>query len=223
MLYACPRVAALDQHVERGAEVLHMHPVPDLCATAPHRHRAASQRPQCPPRNRLLRVLPLTEAVRGSRHDHPQPVRPRQREIVCERLAAGVGACRRTLPVQLVLLAERLGCAGPVDLVGRDVHDQLRVRLLGGVEHSPGALDVRVVEALRRRLAPGHVRLGGEVHDHGGAAADDDIRERLLGDVGVDRLDRFGEAGQPPRVARVGAHVHVHHALASGGGAPYEL
>ena len=61
------------------------------------------------------------------------------------------------------------------------------------------------------------------MHDHVRSARNDDVPKRLTGDIGADRLDRTGDAAQPPRVARVGADVHVHHVFASAGGPSYEL
>ena len=173
MLYAVPALPRSISTSQRRARVVHVHPVAHLAAVAPHRQRAAPQRADRPAGHRLLRVLPRAEAVRRPGHDHVEPLRRvGEREVVGQRLAAGVRRWSPApSPAQLVLLAERLARAGPVHLVGRDVHDPLRPGRVGRVEHRRACPRRWCGRSGPAPLAAGHVRLGGEVHDHVGPAA----------------------------------------------------
>ena len=153
----------------------------------------------------------------GPRDDDVDPVGIRARQIVGDRLRAGVGAGRKPLARELVVLAERVGGARAVDLVGRHVHDPARPGLRRGVEHRAGAGDVRVEEDLRGVLAPGHVRLGGEVDDERGPLAPHDVLDLGRCDVGTHGLDKpRRHPGQPALVARIRVEVDVQDRLAVG-------
>ena len=216
-------LAPLCEQAQGRDGVLDEHPVPHLAAVAPHRQALAAEGPSRPPRHGLLGVLPRPDAVGGAGHDDVDPVGVGEREVVGERLRAGVGAGRETLARDLLVLPERIGGAGAVHLVGGHVHDPARADGRGGVEHRAGAGDVGVEEDLRRVLAPSHVRLGCEVHDERRLLGPDELLQlgrRHIEAHGLDDVRR--RAGNAALVAGVRVEIGVQHRLAVGRQAAHE-
>ena len=192
-----PGAATLEQEVHGPAMVVHVQPVAHVEAVAVERHRDVVDGVGHEQGDDLLRKLVGPVVVRRARHHDGHSVR---REIgigqpVPARLARGVGVAGH----ERVRLTGGALLDAPVDLVRRDLHEELEGGgAAGRLQQDEGAVHVRLDEAARIVEGPVHVCLRREV-DHVRAAGEDALDDQGIRDVALDE----GEAAMSLEVGQV--------------------